>query len=241
MAMSPAVLQALPQPLAEQLRHTMSRLNYIWKADYQDVARAHPGLGELGVWREFLLSGKRIHGTGPERGAILSRLFETPPPEPKIERPSTNAEDFPTLAELLGPDWQDRTYHEAREALRAWSRLDPVRSRQTPVRVMAAVRRYLNHEAYDDMELLGDIRQYLINFDPYLRNVGQIGMRILHRLFEIPIVTATPEPPPPAPPLTVERATECAVELCQRLALEQLALWLDLGQKMVAHTQEQEL
>jgi len=237
-----SIFPTLPGPLAKQLRYTLNKLIYTNKREYQDVASAHPGLGELGVWREFLLSGKRIHGAGTERGALLSRLFETLPPEPKIEPPSTNAEDFPTLAELLGPDWQDRTYLEAREALRAWARLVPTaRSRQTPARVMAAVRRHLDHGTYDNMELLGDIRQYFINFDPYLRNVGQIGLRILHRLLEIPLATATPEPPPPVLPLTVERATACAVELCQRLSPEQLGLWLDLGQKMVAHTQEQEL
>lgn len=223
-------LPTLPQPLAEQLRYTLSLLSYTWRGDHKSTAAAHPDLGELGVWREVLISGKQVPQVGKHRGALLSRLFEIPT---ATLAPDDSLANIPTFAQLLGSEWEACNYHEGLSALRAWLKLNP--SRQHASIINALQRAYSN----SDGGSLYELRQYVATPRLRLRNVGFKGMQALSHLLGLQVQEADPQPATPS--LTRELAQERALDLCARLSLEQLALWLDLGQKMVAHTtQEQE-
>lgn len=155
-----------------------------------------------------------------------------PAPEPK----PNSLMELPTLVELLGTNWENRSCDEALAVVRAWLQLNPAGQHTAIIGALNRIH-ILALKEREQLQNLGQIRAYLISQRPRLRNVGPVGWQALRRLFEIPVKVKMPTPAP----ASVEELTERALQLCRSLTPEQLTLWLDLGQKMAAHTtQEQE-
>jgi hypothetical protein len=193
----------------------------------------NPALGGLGQWREVLAAGVQIRRIGPARRGILNRLFEVAAAPASPESEDLHLEiELPTLAELLGPEWESCDWEDAVEVMRAWCRINPSPHGVLAIRALTSTRRFAASTmggARD--ELLAAINAW---GRPTARQIGPKSGRVLCHLFGI---TETPGAHQPTE-VSLETQAERLLRLYDSLPAAYQNAWIRLGQRMLPDTED---
>ena len=227
-----AVKEAWPRELWQQVdKSLMSLLTHYLPHKHWSFVNA--ALGGPGQWREVLASGVQIRKIGPARRRILNRLFEVAdaPASPESEELHLETE-LPTLAELLGPEWEACDWDDAVEVMRAWCRINPSQHGVLAIRALMSTRR-------SAAPTLGSAREELLEAintwgQPTMRQIGPKSGRVLCHLFGI---TETPGAHQPTE-ASLKTQAERLLRLYDSLPAAYQNAWIRLGQRMLPDTED---
>lgn len=199
----------------------------------RDFPDHDPNMGELARWRKILESGVRIRGIGPLRRQIVNRFFEVTaaPTAPESEELHLEIE-LPTLAELLGPEWEACDWEDATEVMRAWCHINPSPHGLLAIRALTSTRRFAASTmggARD--ELLAAINAW---GRPTARQIGPKSGRVLCHLFGI---TETPGAYQPTE-ASLKTQAERLLRLYDSLPAASQHAWIRLGQRMLPDSED---
>ncbi len=222
--------QRWPRDLDRQVVESLRAFGLYAPRNYHAVNET---LRELGQWREVLQAGVKISGAGPLRRQILNRFFEVAdapvPPESEDLRPET---ELPTLAELLGPEWEACDWEDAVEAMRAWWRINPSPHGLLAIRALTSTRRFA-------ASTMGGARDELLAAiaawgRPTARQIGPKSGRVLCHLFGI---TETPGAYQPTE-ASLKTQAERLLRLYDSLPAASQHAWIKLGQRMLPDSED---